>query len=99
MNRVLIAVTAALCLGAAAFAQNAKVTKQTKCPVTGEALGSMGGSVDVAYTGKSVAYKGKAVKVCCGGCKSAIDKNPDKFFKMVYGTPKSSAKPAAKKKG
>lgn len=50
----------------------AKPAKNTLCPVSHEDVGSMGG-------GRTVLYKGQAVKLCCGGCVKKFGKNPDKF--------------------
>lgn len=79
MNRILMATAVAALVAGAAGAQG---SKQTKCPVMDEALGSK--PISIAYTGKSKAYKGKKIKVCCGGCVGTVKKNPDKYFKMVY---------------
>lgn len=79
MNRLLLAATVAALAVGTAMAQGGK---QTKCPVMNEALGDK--PITVAYTGKTAAYKGKSIQVCCGGCVGAIKKDPDKFFKMVY---------------
>jgi hypothetical protein len=95
MDKILIA--SALVLAAtAAFAGPDKkapaAPKQTTCAVTGEKLGGdMGKPIDVAYTGKLAAYKGKSVKVCCGGCIGKVKSTPDKYFKAVF-----AAKPAVK---
>lgn len=99
MNKILMAGAIAL-IASAAFAGPPKdkkapaAPKQTKCAVTGEDLGSMGKPIEVAYSGKLAAYKGKTVKICCGGCSGAVKKNPDKYFQAVYGKPKPTmAKP------
>jgi hypothetical protein len=84
MNRFLIVCMAAL-LVAPAFAQGKKAVKLDKCVVTGEALGEMGKPIDIAYKGKNAKYKGKIVKVCCGGCVGKVNKAQDKFFAQVYG--------------
>jgi hypothetical protein len=103
LNKILMASVLALA-ATAAFAGPPKdkapaAPKQDKCAVTGEPF-SMGKPIDVAYTGKMAAYKGKSVKICCGGCKGAIAKNPDKYFKAVYGAPKpAKPAPAPKKNG
>ena len=52
--------------------------EQQTCPVTGEKLGSMGPPV-------SVTVKGRTVKVCCDSCVAAVQKNPDKYLKIVDG--------------
>lgn len=46
-----------------------------RCPV-------MGGEVDddAPYT---VTYEGKKIGLCCPGCVSAFDKNPEKYYKKA----------------
>lgn len=46
---------------------------QRTCPVTGEALGSMGPPVPVSI-------KGQTVYVCCQGCVETIQKDPDAYL-------------------
>ena len=98
MNKILIAAMVVLS-ATAAFAgppkkgDKAAAPKLDKCVVTGEELGSMGSPITIKYTGKSAAYKGKIVKVCCGGCVGKVNKEQDKFFKTVYG---GATKPAGK---
>ena len=59
----------------------------TKCLVSGDAIGSMGG-------GKTVEYKGKIYHFCCEDCPPVFNKDPDKFVKLLeadpakYGVPK-----------
>ena len=89
MNRLLIALVAVSVAGAA-FAQDKKPKPatpkaQTKCAVTDEDLGSMGKPIEIAYKGKNAKYKGKSVKVCCGGCVGKVDKAQDKYFAKVFG--------------
>ena len=90
MTRFLIGCLAALMVSAA-FAQEKKgpkapkAVKQDKCVVTGEKLGDMGKPIEIAYKGKNAKYKGKSVKVCCGGCTAKVNKEQDKFFAQVYG--------------
>ncbi|WP_309684919.1 hypothetical protein [Armatimonas sp.] len=89
MNRLLIALVAVSVAGAA-FAQDKKPKPatpkaQTKCAVTDEDLGSMGKPIAIAYKGKNAKYKGKSVKVCCGGCVGKVDKAQDKYFAKVFG--------------
>ncbi len=60
----------------------------TKCPVSGEEIGSMG-------DGPSVVYKGKAVKLCCKGCLKTFAKDPAKYLAIAEGKPAAKAKPAA----
>jgi hypothetical protein len=47
--------------------------KQAKCPVTDQALGSMGEPIKMKV-------KGRIVFLCCEGCVPAIEKDPDKFL-------------------
>ena len=91
MKRFLIALVA-LSVAGAAFAQDKKpkpapaaAKAQTKCAVTDEDLGSMGKPSEIAYKGKNAKYKGKNVKVCCGGCVGKVNKEQDKFFAKVFG--------------
>lgn len=49
---------------------------QKTCPVTGEALGSMGTPVPVTV-------KGQTVYVCCEGCAAAVNENPDATLAKV----------------
>ncbi|WP_395142460.1 hypothetical protein [Armatimonas sp.] len=89
MNRLLIALVAVSVAGAA-FAQDKKPKPatpkaQTKCAVTDEDLGSMGKPIEIAYKGKNAKYKGKSVKVCCGGCVGKVTKAQDKYFTKVFG--------------
>jgi YHS domain-containing protein len=51
----------------------ALIEKQKVCPVTGQALGSMGEPVKVVV-------KGQTVFLCCDSCKAAIEKDPDKYL-------------------
>ncbi|MGC4045498.1 MAG: hypothetical protein QM758_17030 [Armatimonas sp.] len=103
MNKILMASAMAL-IATTAFAGPPKdkkapaAPKQDKCAVTGEKLGSMGKPIEVAYTGKLAAYKGKKVLVCCGGCTGKVQKDPDKYFKAVFAPakPTTAAKPAGK---
>ena len=46
---------------------------QKDCPVTDEALGSMGVPIKVEV-------KGKTVFLCCAGCKKKIFRDPDKYL-------------------
>jgi hypothetical protein len=52
------------------------------CPVTGEALGSMGTPILVTVNGETI-------YVCCGGCVSKVQREPDKYL------PKALAERAA----
>jgi hypothetical protein len=101
MNKIVIVGALALAATVALADPDKKAPtgpKLDKCAVTGEKLGSMGKPIDVAYSGKNAAFKGKIVKICCGGCKGAIAKNPDKYFLAVYGAAKPATRPAAGKK-
>lgn len=51
----------------------AAAQKQKVCPVSGEALGSMGKPVKVTV-------KDQTVFLCCSGCEEAIAKDPDKYL-------------------
>jgi YHS domain-containing protein len=48
----------------------------TTCPVSGGKLGEMGKPLVFVY-------QGQEVKLCCGGCKSAFDKDPAKYIKKI----------------
>ena len=49
---------------------------QTRCPVTGEVLGSMGDPV-------AVTVGGRAVYVCCRGCAKRAEADPIKTLAVV----------------
>lgn len=49
---------------------------QKTCPVTGEALGSMGDPI-------AVQVQGHTVWVCCEGCVAAVKGEPDKYLQHV----------------
>ncbi len=51
----------------------AAAEKQRICPVTDEALGSMGKPV-------TVAYQGRDVLLCCRGCEARFMNDPDKYL-------------------
>ena len=51
----------------------AAIATQKVCPVSGQALGSMGRSIPVTVGGKTV-------YVCCAGCVDAVKENPAKYF-------------------
>lgn len=55
---------------------------QKTCPVTGEELGSMGPAIPVTV-------KGETICVCCRGCVSKVQREPDKYL------PKALAERAA----
>ena len=57
----------------------------TTCPVSGGNLGEMGKPVVFVY-------QGQEVKLCCGGCKSAFDKDPAKYMKIIREADKKDAK-------
>ena len=50
--------------------------KQKVCPVSGEALGSMGAPVKVDV-------KGHAVFICCDGCREQLLAKPDEFLAKI----------------
>lgn len=51
---------------------------QKICPVTGEALGSMGKPCKITVT--TGAGEDRTVFLCCGGCESSIKEAPDKYL-------------------
>jgi hypothetical protein len=61
--------------------------KNTKCLISGEAIGSMG-------EGEAVAYKGKVYHFCCSDCVKTFNKDPEKYVKAFdadrakWGAPK-----------
>ena len=60
-------------LDAAYIAAQRPTYKGTSCPVSGEALGSMGEPINVLY-GNTL------VRLCCKGCVKSYKKNPAKFM-------------------
>lgn len=54
----------------------AKPVNNTICPITGEAIGSMG-------EGVTVTYKGHEVKLCCSACKAKFMKDPEAALKKA----------------
>jgi hypothetical protein len=57
------------------------IAKQQKiCPVTGDTLGALGRPVKVDLNGKSVF-------ICCGYCKGALKKEPDKYLAILEAQP------------
>lgn len=50
--------------------------KQKTCPVSGEALGSMGGPIKIMH-------EGRAVFLCCSGCEKEFRADPEKFLKNL----------------
>lgn len=53
--------------------------QQRICPVTGEQLGSMGVPIKVVV-------RGRPVFVCCKGCVTQLQENPEKFLKTIRPT-------------
>ena len=62
-------------LAAVSKADQALIAKQKTCPVTGQPLGAMGQPVKVMY-------KGRAVFLCCTGCKK-FHANPEEYVKKL----------------
>lgn len=52
---------------------------QTVCPVSGEALGSMGEPIVVAH-------EGKEVKLCCKSCLKDFNADPATYTSKVHGS-------------
>jgi hypothetical protein len=61
----------------------AKTYPAKTCPVSGEALGSMGEPIDVMYGHRLVRF-------CCGGCLKAYRKDPAGVAAKVYAAPVGS---------
>lgn len=59
-----------------------KSVENKKCPVSGDSVGSMG-------EGRTVVYKGKAVRLCCAGCVKSFAKDPAKFLEIAEKSTKS----------
>ena len=53
-----------------------QVSTQRLCPVTGEALGSMGPPIPVTISGRTI-------QVCCDACVAAVQRSPQKYFQRV----------------
>lgn len=53
--------------------ERAAAQSQKVCPVSDEALGSMGKPVKVTV-------KGREVFLCCSGCRKAIEGDPDEYL-------------------
>jgi Cu(I)/Ag(I) efflux system membrane fusion protein len=51
--------------------------QQAVCPVSGEALGSMGVPIKVEVNGQTV-------WLCCSGCKSKLDANPKEYLAKLH---------------
>ena len=60
----------------AIIATQSAVYPLKKCVVSGEALGSMGESVNYLH-------EGTLIKICCDHCKPDLEKDPAKFVAMV----------------
>ena len=60
----------------AATPSTSKPDLLTTCPVTGDALGSMG-------TPYVIVYQGQEVKFCCASCTNDFFKEPDKYLKLI----------------
>jgi hypothetical protein len=54
----------------------ALAVKQKICPVSGEALGSMGAPMKVDV-------KGRAVFICCDGCREQLLAKPDEYLAKI----------------
>jgi hypothetical protein len=54
----------------------ALAVKQKICPVSGETLGSMGAP-------KKVDVKGRAVFICCDGCREQLLAKPDEYLAKI----------------
>jgi Cu(I)/Ag(I) efflux system membrane fusion protein len=65
-------------LGRLAAEDRALAVKQKACPVTGQALGSMG-------TPPKVMIEGRAVFLCCPGCEAKLRKEPAKYLLKLGG--------------
>jgi hypothetical protein len=71
----------------AAQIKSAKALDNPECPVSGEPNGSMG-------PGRTVIYRGKAVKLCCGSCVKKFAKDPAKFTAAAETPTKAGTAPA-----
>ena len=60
-----------------------KLDLLTTCPVSGGKLGEMGKPLVFVY-------QGQEIKLCCGGCKSAFDKDPAKYIKIIRAADKNT---------
>ncbi len=52
------------------------IKKQKTCPVSGQALGSMGEPIKVTA-------KGRSIFLCCSGCVKKFQADPEKYFKKL----------------
>ncbi|MBI2806260.1 MAG: hypothetical protein HYX68_14875 [Planctomycetes bacterium] len=50
---------------------------QKTCPVTGDALGSMGAPIPVSLAG------GQTIYVCCRGCANRVQRDPATYLRKV----------------
>jgi YHS domain-containing protein len=57
-------------------ASSLKYGGQKTCPVTGEALESMGTPIPVTV-------KGQTIYVCCKSCVAKVQRDPDKYLRKV----------------
>jgi hypothetical protein len=57
----------------ASQADQAAINAQRVCPVSGQALGSMGGPIKVIRGNR-------AIYLCCGSCVRTVQANPDRYF-------------------
>ena len=57
-------------------AGNASYGGQKTCPVTGEALGSMGAPIPVTV-------EGQTIYVCCRGCATRVQRDPATYLQKV----------------
>jgi len=52
------------------------IRKQKVCPVSGQALASMGDPIKVTA-------KGRSIFLCCSGCTKKFQADPEKYFKKL----------------
>ena len=80
--RTLLTLATIFTFGTLAFAEPATQPSTqpsaaaTKCPVSGEELGSMGDPIVVTH-------EGREVKLCCAGCRKRFAKDPAKYIKKL----------------
>jgi hypothetical protein len=71
----------------ASWADAAAIARQGRCPVTGLKLGSMGEP-------PAVAIRGRTVYICCEGCRSKLEGEPDEYLaKLPPEPPRGPATP------
>ncbi len=63
-------------LDEAVIAHQGKDYPLTTCPVSGDELEGMGGSVDVVLAGR-------LIRLCCDGCREDLDKEPARFIRRI----------------